>query len=68
MDEPEIVTTVAAREGVHPETVKRWIKKGLEIEEGVTVFLAFVKQGRKYAVRPSALKKFYERTQGVRSK
>jgi len=67
MDEPEIVTTVAAREGVHPETVKRWIKEGLEVD-GVVVLLAHVRVGRRYAVRPSQLRQFYERTEGVRQK
>lgn len=62
-DLPMLVTTVASQEGVHPDTVKRWIKEGVLMTGKKRVFLAYSMRGLKYVVKPSDLRKFYAETQ-----
>lgn len=64
-DRPLLVTQIASQQGVHPDTVKRWIKEGLLVSGRRRVFLAYSMRGVKYVVKPSDLAKFFEEAQLV---
>lgn len=58
-DVPLLVSAIATREKIHPDTVKRWIKKGVEVGRQ-RIFLTYSMRGVKYVVRLTDLQKFYD--------